>query len=196
MMPTTDIDIRAALHAKKLRIHHDAPETIVIDELGLSHARVRVDVAVINGCIHGYEIKSGLDTLDRLPAQLQLYTQCLEKLTIVCASRHVTKVEILAPTWSGIVEATKGSRGGIRFSTVRRTGINTGIEATQLAHLLWRDEVVALLKRYDVPAKAMKAPRKELYRMLAQFMTISEITDAIRKFMVLRPKWRYLPARA
>jgi len=196
MLATNDTDIRKALHAKKLRNFKGVPRTIVVDELGLAHAKVRIDVAVINGCIHGYEIKSSLDTLGRLPAQLDLYAQCLEKLTIVCATRHLTKIEILAPAWAGIVVASKGVRGGIRFSTVRRTGVNPGIEAAQLAHLLWRGEAIELLKRRGIPEKALRAPRKELYQALAQLMTISELTEAIREFMVLRPRWRYLPAHA
>jgi hypothetical protein len=193
---TTDSDIRTALHVKKLHVHRDTPGTIVVDELGLSHARARIDVAVINGCVHGYEIKSASDTLERLPNQVALYAQCLEKLTIVCAPRHVAKVEALTPAWCGIVEASKGRRGAISFSTVRRTGLNAGIDPVQLAHLLWRDETIDLLSRLGVPSKSMKTSRKELYGILAELMTISQITIAIREFMALRPKWRYLPARA
>ena len=63
---TKDLDIRSALHAKRLRRLKAKPDTLVIDELGLAHASSRIDVAVINGCIHGYEIKSAKDTLDRL----------------------------------------------------------------------------------------------------------------------------------
>ena len=63
---TTDANIRSALHAKRLRRARSQPDTLVIDELGLAHAKSRIDVAVINGCIHGYEIKSAKDTLDRL----------------------------------------------------------------------------------------------------------------------------------
>src|ERR1700761_4783729 len=111
MTATKDTEIRAALHEKKLSAHRNVPDTLVIDELGLSHAKVRIDVAVINGCIHGYEIKSSLDTLDRLPAQLRLYSQCLEKLTLVCAPKHLDHVTISAPTWCGVVEAKKGKRG-------------------------------------------------------------------------------------
>jgi hypothetical protein len=69
---TTDFDIRLALHAKRLRRLKTHPNTLVIDELGLAHAKSRIDVAVINGCIHGYEIKSDKDTLDRLSKQIDI----------------------------------------------------------------------------------------------------------------------------
>jgi len=196
MLDTKDIEIRAALHVKKLSVHRDAPDTIVVNELGLSHAKVRVDVAVINGCVHGYEIKSGMDTLERLPVQLELYTQCLEKLTLVCAPRHIKRVEAISPPWAGIIEAKKGGRGAITFSTVRRGCINGDIDPVQLAHLLWRPEALALLSRFDVDKKLLKKSRKQLYWALAELMTVSQLTTAIREFMQQRRTWRYLPVRA
>jgi hypothetical protein len=69
----TDSEIRTALHSKKLSRLRSSQEVLIVDELGLAHARSRVDIAVINGCLHGYEIKSAQDTLARLPAQIATY---------------------------------------------------------------------------------------------------------------------------
>jgi hypothetical protein len=49
----------------------------MLDEFGLEHGEVRVDVAVINGELHGYEIKSERDTLERLPRQVKAYSAVL-----------------------------------------------------------------------------------------------------------------------
>jgi hypothetical protein len=190
MTATKDIEIRAALHEKKLSVFRDAPDTIVIDELGLSHAKVRIDVAVINGCVHGYEIKSSLDTLDRLPAQLQLYSQCLGKLTLVCAPKHLDNVVTAAPAWCGVMEAKKGKRGAVTFSTVRKASTNPEINAVQLAHLLWRSEALALLTQLGVTEKTSKLPRKELYALIAERLSIKQLTVAIRESMQLRRAWR------
>ena len=89
---TTDSEIRSALHRKRLRHQKSQPNTLVIDELGLAHARSRIDIAVINGYIHGYEIKSAQDNLDRLGSQLKVYRQTLQKLTIVTAPKHMPKI--------------------------------------------------------------------------------------------------------
>jgi len=99
MRPTSDTEIRAALHRKKFRALSTRSDTLIIDELGLAHAKVRIDIAVINGSIHGFEIKSAADTLARLPKQLATYEECLEMLTIVCADKHVPEVRKLAPSW-------------------------------------------------------------------------------------------------
>jgi len=196
MLQTKDIEIRSALYEKKLKVFCAAPDTIVVDELGLSHARARIDVAVINGCVHGYEIKSSLDTLKRLPAQLSLYTQCLEKLTLVCARRHIEHVASITPNWCGILMAEKSVRGAVKFTTIRRGSSNTHIDPVQLAHLLWRPEAVALLSRFESNKKVLTRPRKQLYEALAAVLTVSQLTDAIREFMQLRRAWRRPPTLA
>lgn len=196
MMRTNDQHIRVALHAKKLLAHRNAPNTIVVDELGLVHAKVRIDVAVINGCIHGYEIKSSADKLDRLPGQLKYYGRCLEKLTLVCAPRHTDKIFKLAPIWCGLLEADMGTRGAITFQSVRRATRNPKLDTVQLAHLLWRPEVISLLRSHDVPTKELRSSRKHLYGLVAELLSAREITSAIREFMKVRKSWRDLPAHA
>ncbi|AJC82173.1 hypothetical protein IE4803_PB00116 (plasmid) [Rhizobium etli bv. phaseoli str. IE4803] len=120
MLATNDQEIRAALHKKKLRSYQKTGDVIIVDERGLSHAKVRSDVAVISAEVHGFEIKSSLDTLDRLPAQLEYYSKGLSRLTLVCAARHLSKAEMIVPAWCGLISAEKGPRGGISFETVRR----------------------------------------------------------------------------
>ena len=196
MRPTTDTEIRAALHAKRLCKLRDSQDALIIDELGLSHAKVRVDIAVINGCVHGFEIKSSADTLNRLPSQLDIYSKCLSKLTIVCAPNHTFKVMRNTPNWCGILEADKGMRGGIHFRSIRRTGTNPHIELDQLAHLLWRSEARELLSRYDSVVKVERLSRKQLYTQLASFVTIKELVMSIRQFMLIRQDWRAPPVHA
>ena len=196
MRPTSDGEIRTALHRKKFRTLHGRADTLIVDELGLAHAKARIDIAVINGCVHGFEIKSAADTLARLPQQLVLYEQCLEKLTIVCADKHVSSVRKMAPRWCGILKVTKGPRGGIEFIAVRASKRNPNVQAHQLAHLLWRPEAVALLARLNAPPRLLRSPRKQLYKSLAALCTVQQITTFIKESMEARQTWRDLPARA
>jgi hypothetical protein len=196
MQTSTDTEIRAALHRTKLRRAHACANTLVVDELGLAHAKARIDIAVINGCVHGFEIKSAADTLARLPAQLVFYKECLEKLTIVCAGKHIDAVLATTPFWCGVIEASKGPRGAITFRTHRRTGHNQNIRAEQLAHLLWRSEAVNLLSKFEVSPDLLRQPRRTLYEDISARLTVSEITAYIREAMVARTAWRGLPAHA
>jgi hypothetical protein len=193
---TTDADIRSALHAQRLRRAKSHPDTLVIDELGLAHARSRIDVAVINGSIHGYEIKSAKDNLDRFADQIGIYRQTLQKLTLVVAPKHVAGIMSLAPEWCGVIAAAQGPRGGISFHVLRNPATNPDIDPVMMAHLLWRDEVVELLGQAGYAPKELRRPRRQLYELLCETKTLREITASIRTFMVRRSTWRDRPAHA
>ena len=193
---TSDPIIRSALHTKYLRRTKARPNTLVIDELGLAHSRCRVDVAVINGFIHGYEIKSAKDTLDRLAAQIEIYRQTLQKLTIVAAPRHIGGVLTHAPEWCGLIEVKLGPRSGIRFRPIRSAAHNPDIDPVMLAHLLWRNEVVDLLSKLGYSPKELRQPRTHLYEMLCESLTPHQVTASIRLFMGRRRAWRDHPALA
>lgn len=193
---TKDADIRRALHAKRLQKIKAQPDTLVIDELGLAHSKSRVDVAVINGCIHGYEIKSAKDNLDRLASQIDIYRQTLQKLTIVAAPKHIEGILTHAPEWCGVIAAEQGPRGGISFQVYRNAATNPEIDPVMMAHLLWRDEVIELLNKAGYAPRELRQPRKQLYEMLCEVMTVREITASIRSFMAQREAWRGRPAHA
>ena len=59
-----DADVRLVLkHALVAR--YGETDTIIVEELGLCRGSVRADIAVINGLMKGFEIKSDRDTLQR-----------------------------------------------------------------------------------------------------------------------------------
>lgn len=185
-----DRDVRKALHSKVLREHHGQANTLVLDELGLRHGTVRVDIAVVNGFLHGYEIKSDADTLDRLPSQVDVYGKVLDRATLVVGERHVEKAKACVPGWWGIKVVCAGPRGGIEFNTVRPVQMNTGIEPLALAELLWRNEVAEILRQRGVPAKVLRQPRGALYNHLANIMPLDELRITIRQQLKARERWR------
>jgi len=193
---TNDSDIRAALHDKRLRQYKNQPDTLIVDELGLAHAKSRIDVAVINGCVHGYEIKSAQDTLDRLSTQIEIYAQTLQKLTIVASPRHIKRVLASVPDWCGVIEAVKGPRHAIHLQPIRTARNNPDLDPVMLAHLLWRSEVIELLSMRGFTPKQLRHPRKQLYELLVDVMTPRQITTSIREAMVRRKVWRDRPAHA
>src|SRR5438105_15140559 len=83
-----DSDVRRALHLTELVRHTDG-DPRVVNKLGLIHGEVRVDVAVINGVVHGFEIKSDADTLNRLQRQAAAYERVLDLMTLVAPMRHL-----------------------------------------------------------------------------------------------------------
>jgi hypothetical protein len=196
MRTSSDSEIRAALHRKKFKTLHARKDTLIVDELGLVHAKARIDIAVINGCVHGFEIKSAADSLARLPGQLRLYSECLERLTIVCADKHVGEVRKIAPAWCGILIVTVGPRGGVKFAMLQKARQNPNVNAYKLAHLLWRPEAIDLLTKLNAPPHVLRRPRKQLYKSLAALLTVKQITTYIKESMAGREAWRDLPVHA
>ena len=190
-----DAHIRLALRQKKLQRFDVDENSLVIDELGLAHARRRIDVAVLNGCLHGYEIKSERDTLERLQSQLATYRRTLGRLTYVCSSKHVERTLELTPDWCGVIEAERGRRGSVLLKTLRRTRSNPEIEPIMLAHLLWRDEVVSILRERRVEGQIANKRRLELYEILSDLLSLRELTAEIRRAFLKRENWRDRPVR-
>jgi len=191
--PVNEYAIRVALKSRYLRHHHERDDVLMIDELGLAHARGRVDLAVFNGHLHGYEIKSGSDTLNRLPRQLAIYSDALQKLTLVVAARHLHAADMIVPDWCGLIEVNEGPRGGMTFASHRRASMNPDLDPFMLAHLLWRPEVQHLLRLRGATDADVNAPRKQLYRMLTNELPVRELASAIKAAMVSRTRWRDHP---
>ena len=182
--------IRAELYRTRLHRHLVSPTSIVIDELGLAHARSRIDVAVLNGSLHGYEIKSAADSLRRLPNQLAVYQQTLHKLTLVSATTHVPTLLATLPAWCGLIRVTHGPRGGVTLRKIRPPAVNPDASPFMLAHLLWRQEAHDLLVQRGFAPKRARERRHALYAMLCDILTPEELVVAIREAMVRRPDWR------
>lgn len=196
MKQITETQIRQALHRRRFARAVKSSKALVFDELGLMHARARIDIAVINGSIHGYEIKSEADTLRRFDRQLAIYATCLQKLTVVCAERHLTELYSLTPKWCGILLVVKGPRSGLDFISVRKPEKNPGLDKLKLAHLLWRPEVIDLLSRLDAPRALLKKSRVDMYDFVAKQMSASEIIDYVRECFISRETWRHPPKSA
>lgn len=185
-----DPEIRKALIQKRLRHHRDHKDTLLIHELGLAHARSRIDLAVINGVLHGYEIKSEQDSLSRLKSQLEVYCQSLQKLTLVVAEKHLTNVLNSVPSWCGVLLTRRGPRGVLHFDIVQKASRNPNLDLFVMAHLLWRDEAQTILAERGVSKALLRSTRAELYRELVGGISESRLTSLIKTTMMQRRAWR------
>lgn len=192
MAPTTlrDGDIRSAAHSKLLGHARRCVDTLVIDELGLGHGACRVDIAVINGHIRGLEIKAEADTLDRLPRQVTAYGEVVDKATLIVAERHLQAAQSIIPDWWGIVVASRAASGGVTFQRARGEHVNRWTDPMMVARLLWRDEVVALLRAYGESERALRAPRSILYGLLIDVLSRRGLAQTVRDTLKSRASWR------
>ena len=186
-----DIQIRLNFHEKKLRWQHADETTLVIDELGLNHGRCRADIAVVNGHLIGYEIKSDSDTLNRLEEQVKSYNAVFDKAFVIVGQRYAEVIMEHIPEWWGIILSEKGSRGAIHFTGLRKAARNDGINPIFLARLLWRDEVAEVLRERGLPPRCLRQPRARLYEYLVSILDLQELRRIVRDRLKMRKNWRY-----
>lgn len=184
-----DIDIRKVLLKSLHNKYSKNRNTLVIEELGLCQGDSRVDIAVINGSVHGYEIKSERDTLDRLPSQQDYYNRVLDCVTVVASSCHLSKVEKLVPPWWGLCEA-EYKKKKVLIRKIRPNTQNTEVDPTAIVQLLWREEAIDALKKRDLHKGIVSKPREVLWNRLVENLSIDELRSEVRERIKARQYWR------
>jgi len=186
---TSDAEIRAHL-GQRLRREHDPTSTILIEELGLDHGRTRVDIAVLDSSLHGFEIKSSRDTLRRLPNQLSTYSAVFGSLTLVVAPDHLRKLDGMLPSWCGVVVVEKRDGFALDFRVEKRSYRNPNPDPFRVAHLLWKSEAMSLLREYGAEEDPARCTRAQLYEKIARCVSMHDLVSYIRKCFVSREDWR------
>lgn len=181
-----DADVRSALIARLMAQHENDPDTRIVEEMGVWSGHVRIDVAVINGELCGFELKSDRDTLARLPNQAQIYSRVFDRVELVVGTRHSKEAIKLVPKWWGITTAQMVDRG-IELSPVRTAKRNPRLEPYLIAQLLWKAESLELLAKNGL-AEGWKSKKvKDIHVRLAECLPLDELRDGVRASLKMRP---------
>lgn len=183
-------EIRLALRQRLSDTFGDDQDTLILDELGICQGAVRIDIAVVNGALHGYEIKSEHDTLYRLPTQEASYSKVFDKVTIVIGKSFLSSIRKSIPSWWGIMVAMQDVHGTPQLITKREPRMNTAVDAFALAQLLWREEALELLKEHGLDHGLRTKSRKLLWQALANNISLSDLRTNVREKLVKRKGWR------
>jgi len=177
--PLRDPDIRAALVKvfRKQRVLRG--QTVVVQELGLLRADAIVDVAVVNGSFHGYEIKSDADTLRRLGRQVEIYGQVLDRATLVVGQQHLAAARRIVPEWWGLLVVSATPKGP-SLSPARGCEDNPHRKARALAELLWLGEARSLLAERGALRGYRNKPRPAVWDRLCEVYSLDEIASVVR----------------
>ncbi len=179
-----DPQIRQILRKTALNKYISDPHSKVVEELDLPVGGARIDMAVINGHFHGYEIKSASDTLKRLPNQLEAYTNVFDYLTIVTEEKYFKKIERIIPDWVGISLCVNG-----QIKSVKKSYKNNSKNGFFIAKLLWHDELVEVLSQTDIPFKK-RYRNWTLCELLRDNMEIDILSKLVREKLKQRPNWK------
>lgn len=184
-----DIDMRAALIEELSREYAGDTETLIVDEFGLCQGNARIDLAVINGAINGFEIKSDRDNLDRLPSQQEIYNKVLDTVTVLVGRRHIKAVLSLVPSWWSVWEAFL-SDGRVEFSAVRKGQQNPQVDPFSRVQLLWRDETLSILNELGLASRLLRKPRRYLWHLLVANLSDAELSARVCGQLKIRTNWR------
>ena len=172
-----DLEIRAAL--KTFLAVQSGPDDYVVEELGLRRGQARLDVALINGSIHGYEIKSDRDSVRRLAGQVQLYNSVVDRATLVTGPKTLRNARPMIPRWWGIILALPDSNGPI-LKQLRRARINPNRDLRTLVELLWLGEAVELLQQNGFHRGLHGKPCRKIWDMIVEQLDEELVAENVR----------------
>jgi hypothetical protein len=189
-MTTNDKVIREALKSHLKDLHAGDFKLRIVEELGVEHGAARMDVAVINGVLHGYEIKSDRDTLLRLPEQMEIYNGVFDRITLVVGKSHLRDAINAIPDWWGILIAKINDNDSVIFNEIRKARMNVKKNSLSVAKLLWRDEALEILEEAGVANGFRSKPRSLIYEKLSAVIEQEVLEGKVRDALCFREAWR------
>lgn len=186
-----DVHIRKALKQALSLQHQNDPETLVIEEVGLRDGVARIDLAVVNQALHGFEIKSDCDRVDRLPHQCEAYGAIFDRMTLVVGPRLQNTATQIIPEWWGVELAEPSGKKKIQFHTIRPSQENENWDALAIAKLLWRDEALTLLIELGQAKGVLSKPRARIHERIAQVTDLELLRYRVRDRLKNRANWRF-----
>ncbi|MBT2661904.1 sce7726 family protein [Bacillus sp. ISL-45] len=184
----TDFDIRAKL-IEKIHKENQGKHYRVIEELGICDGLARADIAVANGVLLGYEIKSDHDSLERLPNQVICYDKTFDKNTIIVGEKFADKIHEFVPDYWGIEVAYINRFNHVSLKRIRASRRNQHIVATNLLDLLWTPEIKSFLKQNKVRGYSNK-DKAGLKELATSFIPIKDLKEFTRETLKTRTGWR------
>jgi hypothetical protein len=188
-----DSDVRRAVRTILRNRHAGDPDTLIVEEMGVWSGSVRIDIAVINGELSGFELKSDRDTLSRLPTQADIYSRVFDRIDLVVGSRHAAKAEQHIPDWWGILEASEDG-SAVNIIQKRPGNLNPSPDPFLIAQLLWRDEVLAVLESFGLANGWRSKKVRLLHCRLAEELSLEQLKASVRCMLKKRKEWLRQPA--
>ena len=74
-------------------------------------------------------------------AQVEMFSRTFDRVTLVCAEKHLARATTLVPEWWGLTIAAPGG-----FAVTRAAELNPVDPTPRMARMMWAAEAVALLR--------------------------------------------------
>ncbi len=189
MIPVVrDLDLRLALSAL-IEDKYRGQEHVLVPEVDISVTLPgRIDAILVADRICGFEIKSDVDSLRRLPRQVQIYGPALERATLVVGDRYAQSVVDILPSWWAIW-TVRQNRGGLRLVTRRRGRLNPDVQPYVVASFIPRDTLVSFLREQGF-GRLSTLSVDDLRWLLVESNSKNAVLTLARSTMMSRRDWR------
>lgn len=143
-------------------------DAVIINEMVVANWSRRADLVLANGRLYGFEIKSEVDTLKRLPGQVDAFMEHFDKVIIVAATKFVRHLVDSYPPEVGILEVRREG-DGIGIKQIRAGRISEIKSHSVVASHLTKGEIDVFLRANGLLDSGDKArARVELLGMVSR----------------------------
>jgi len=176
--------LKAAVIDRLFSSAHVDQDSVLISEMVVENWARRADVVLANGKLWAFEIKSELDSLARLPGQIEVFSRSFEKFVVVVAAKFEDAARNLIPEGVGLwVEMADGSlreRARPKINILSKSAAIRMMTASELRRLL----------ACNGSAGIAALPRSELER-LASYLPSPDLANAARDAIKRRHRARH-----
>lgn len=184
------IEIRESLKVWVKKMFGLDKDDILINELGFYNKCMsstvdksfRADLALANGRLVGFEIKSEKDSLKRWESQKVAYTNVFDEVWLCTHVKHMNNALEITPKHIGLILCDNFSSMTVYRKAVRCHGMNNIYD---LAGLLWRAEIDELAKLHRIEIKS-RTTKREAREILAEQLELEDV----RRFVLNKLKVR------
>ncbi|MGG0033305.1 sce7726 family protein [Priestia megaterium] len=184
-----DFEVRKSLIQYLHMKYKEDKETKIVNEMGICFGQSRIDVATINGILHGYEIKSESDTLVRLPSQMEDYNKVFDRMTIVVSLKYLDKVRAMIPSWWGII-VVRNKDGEAILKEIKKGRKNKNVNPYAVSQLLWKEEALQILENKGLQRGFLSKPKRVILEHLSHSLQIEELQKNVNLQLKQREGWK------
>lgn len=202
----TDPLIRAHLkgvYTEPINTENPLPTLRLVDELAIPKRICLADIVAIPSAehastgMHGFEIKSEVDSLTRLESQIHYYSMVFKRCSLVVTEKHEKKALDMIPDWWGVILAV--SKGFddygeplddiILIETREALENPSPLIPYSLTQLLWRNELVDLVKTRNIEV-AKTGSKRVLRTAISKQLSIEELEKTVITYLAERTEWK------
>jgi len=181
--------IKYHLYKTYLQDYKNCDNSLIADELKVCGGRAIADMAVINGRMHGFEIKSDFDSFQRLENQIINYDAVFDTITLVVGKKLNKRAAKHVPRHWGIL-CIYNHCDEVKFDLIRAPKENKRIKAFNVSQFLWKEEAINLLVKYQIEGNHKNMRKWLLWELLSKHLEIDTLKTEVRDILRQREDWK------